>query len=38
MALAKTEVLEEFIDPIIRETRIGEVGITLGVTSNRSTL
>jgi hypothetical protein len=37
-ALVRTDVPEEFIASIIRVTRIGELRITLAVTSNRSTL
>jgi hypothetical protein len=36
--LVRTAFLEEDITPIIRVTRIGEVGITLEVTSNRRML
>jgi hypothetical protein len=35
VALARTEVLEELSASIIRVTRIGELGTTLTVTSNR---
>jgi hypothetical protein len=38
VALVITDVSEEFSAPIIRETRIGELGTTLAVTSNRHTL
>jgi hypothetical protein len=38
LALVRTYVSEEHIVPIIRVTRIGELGTTLAVTSNRSTL
>jgi hypothetical protein len=38
VALLKTEVSEESIASIIRVTRIGEIGTTLAVTSNWSTL
>jgi hypothetical protein len=34
----KSHILEERIVPIIRVTRIGELGTTLAVTSNRSML
>jgi hypothetical protein len=37
-ALVRTDVSEEFSASIIRVTRIGEVGTTLAVTSNRRTL
>jgi hypothetical protein len=36
--LVRTDVSEEYITAIIRVTRIGELGITLAVTGNRSTL
>jgi lambda repressor-like predicted transcriptional regulator len=38
VALVITEVSEECITPIIRVTRISELGTTLAVPSNRSTL
>jgi hypothetical protein len=38
VALVGTEVSEEGIISIIRVTRIGELGITFTITSNRSTL
>jgi hypothetical protein len=38
VALVRTDVSEESIASIIRVTRIGELGTTLAVTSNRSTL
>jgi hypothetical protein len=38
VAFVKTDVLEELSASIIRVTRIGELGTTLDVTSNRSTL
>jgi hypothetical protein len=38
VALVRTDVSEELSAYIIRVTRIGEVGTTLAVTSNRSTL
>jgi hypothetical protein len=37
-ALVRTDVSEELGASIIRVTRIGELGTTLGVTSNRRTL
>jgi hypothetical protein len=37
VALVRTDVSEERITPIIRVTRIGKLGTTLAVTSNRST-
>jgi hypothetical protein len=37
-ALVKTDVSEEFIASIIRVTTMGELGTTLAVTNNRSTL
>jgi hypothetical protein len=37
LALVRTDVSEERIASIIRVTRIGELGTTLAVTSNRST-
>jgi DNA-binding TFAR19-related protein (PDSD5 family) len=36
VALVKTDVSEELRASIIRMTRIGELGTTLAVTSNRS--
>jgi hypothetical protein len=38
MALVRSDILEERIASIIRVTRIGELGIRLVVTSNRSML
>jgi hypothetical protein len=38
MTLVRTDVSEERIASIIRATRIGELGTTLTVTGNRSTL
>jgi hypothetical protein len=38
VALVKTDVAEEPSFSIIRVTRIGELGTTLAVTSNRRTL
>jgi hypothetical protein len=38
VALVRTDILEECITSIIRMTKIGELGTTLAVTSNRSTL
>jgi hypothetical protein len=38
VALVRTDVLEEYVAPIIRVTRIGELGTTLAVTSKRSML
>jgi hypothetical protein len=38
VALVGTDVSEEFSVSIIRVTRIGELGTTLAVTSNRRTL
>jgi hypothetical protein len=38
MALVKTDVSEELSASIIRVTRIGKLGTTLAVTSNRRTL
>jgi hypothetical protein len=35
VALVRTDVLEECVASIIRVTRIGELGTTLAVTSNR---
>jgi hypothetical protein len=35
VALVRTDVLEELSASFIRATRIGELGTTLGVTSNR---
>jgi hypothetical protein len=37
VALVRTDVSEELSDPFIRVTRIGELGTTLAVTSNRRT-
>jgi hypothetical protein len=37
VALVRTDISEERIISIIRMTRTGELGITLTVTSNRST-
>jgi hypothetical protein len=37
VALVRTDVSEEFTTSIIMATRIGELGTTLAVTSNRST-
>jgi hypothetical protein len=37
VALVRTDVSEELSVSIIRVTRIGELGTTLGVTSNRRT-
>jgi hypothetical protein len=37
VSLVRTEVLEELSASIIRVTRIGELGTTLAVTSNRRT-
>jgi hypothetical protein len=37
-ALVRTDVSEEHFASIIRATRIGELGTTLTITSNRSTL
>jgi hypothetical protein len=37
VALLRTDVLEELSASFISVTRIGELGITLAVTSNRST-
>jgi hypothetical protein len=36
--LVRTDVSDKYIAPIIRVTRIGELGITLTITNNRSTL
>jgi hypothetical protein len=36
--LVITKVLEEYIASIIREKRIGQLGITLAVTGNRRNL
>jgi hypothetical protein len=36
MGLVRTDVSEEFSASIIRVTRIGELGSTLAVTSNRT--
>jgi hypothetical protein len=38
VALVRTDVSEECSANIIRVTRIGELGITFAVTSNRRTL
>jgi hypothetical protein len=38
VALVRTDVSEELSASSIRETRIGELGTTLAVTSNRRTL
>jgi hypothetical protein len=38
VALVRTDVLEELSATFIRVTRIGELGTTLAVTSNRCTL
>jgi hypothetical protein len=38
VALVRTDVSEELSAPIIRLTRIGELGTTLAVTSNRYAL
>jgi hypothetical protein len=38
VALVRIEVSEELSAPIIRVTRIGELGTTLSVNSNRSTI
>jgi hypothetical protein len=38
VALVRTDVSEEFSAPFIRVTRIGELGTTLAVNSNRRTL
>jgi hypothetical protein len=38
VALVRTDVSEELSTSFIKVTRISELGITLGVTSNRSTL
>jgi hypothetical protein len=38
VALVKTDVSEELSAPFIRVTRIGELGTTLAVTSNRRSL
>jgi hypothetical protein len=38
VTLLRADVSEERITSIIRATRIGELGTTLAVTSNRSTL
>jgi hypothetical protein len=38
VALVRTDVLEELSASFIRLTRIGELGTTLAVTSNRCTL
>jgi hypothetical protein len=38
VALVRTDVSEELSASTIKVTKIGELGTTLGVTSNRSTL
>jgi hypothetical protein len=38
VALVRVEVSEDLVAPIIKVARIGELGTTLAVTSNRSTL
>jgi hypothetical protein len=38
VALVRTDVSENLSASVIRVTRIGELGITLAVTSNRRTL
>jgi hypothetical protein len=38
VALVRTDVSEELSTSIIRVTRIGELGTTLAITSNRCTL
>jgi hypothetical protein len=38
MALNRTDVSEDLSDSFIRVTRIGELGTTLAVNSNRHTL
>jgi hypothetical protein len=38
MAFVRNDVSEELIASIIRVTRLGELGRTLAVTGNRSTL
>jgi hypothetical protein len=38
VALVRTSVSEELSDSVIRATRIGELGTTLAVNSNRRTL
>jgi hypothetical protein len=38
VALVRTDILEEFSPSFIRVTRIGELGTTLAVTSNRRML
>jgi hypothetical protein len=38
VSLVRTDVSEEFSASLIRVTRIGELGTTLAVTSNRRTL
>jgi hypothetical protein len=38
MALVRTDVSEELSAPFIRLTRVGELGTTLAVTSDRRTL
>jgi hypothetical protein len=37
VSLVRTDILEEFSTSVIRVTRIGELGTTLAVTSNRCT-
>jgi hypothetical protein len=38
VALVRTSISEELLASTLRVRRIGELGTTLGVTSNRSTL
>jgi hypothetical protein len=38
VALVRTDVSEEISAPVIRVTKIGELGTTLAITNNRSTL
>jgi hypothetical protein len=38
LALVRTDIFEELSTSVIRVTRIGELGRTLAVTSNRRTL
>jgi hypothetical protein len=38
VALVRTDVSEEPSAPVIRMTRIGELGTTLAVTSNRASV
>jgi hypothetical protein len=38
VALVRTDVSEELIASIIRVTRIGELGTTLAITSNRASV